>query len=116
IDAIVAAYLAVEPGERELDASGAPTGIAVQVFDNEDFGYYKVTIERPDRRRAQFSAERLEPLRFDRSLREPMEYLWTEHGEKIYEPGFLKSQAKATQAWCEEQGISLNAKQRTRLN
>src|SRR5690606_30408991 len=45
-----------------------------------------------------------------------MAYLWAEHGEKVYEPGFLKSQAKATQAWCEEQGISLNAKQRTRLN
>lgn len=116
IDEIVAAYLAFEPVERELDANGDPTGIAVQVFDNEDFGYYKVTIERPDRRRAQFSAKRLEPLRFDRSLRDPMEYLWAEHGEKVYEPGFLKSQAKATQAWCEEQGISLNAKQRTKLN
>src|SRR5690554_1174091 len=43
IDEIVAAYLAFEPVERELDANGDPTGIAVQVFDNEDFGYYKVT-------------------------------------------------------------------------
>src|SRR5690606_26832962 len=54
IDEIVAAYLGFGPVERELDANGDPAGIAVQVFDNADFGYYKVTIERPDRRRAQF--------------------------------------------------------------
>jgi type I restriction enzyme M protein len=90
-------------------------GIAVQIFDNSDFGYYKVSIERPDRRRAQFSAERLEPLRFDRSLREPMELLWAEHGDQVYESGFLKGQAKAIQRWCEEREIGLNAKQRAKL-
>ncbi len=44
-----------------------------------------------------------------------MEWLWDEHGEKVYEPGFLKEQAKAITAWCEEQGITLNAKQRGKL-
>lgn len=112
---ITAAYLAFQPVERALDEKGDPTGIAVQIFDNADFGYHKVTIERPDRRRAQFSAERLQPLRFDKSLREPMEHLWAEHGEKVYQPGFLKTQAKAIQAWCEEQDIQLNAKQRAKL-
>ncbi|MEY9560536.1 type I restriction-modification system subunit M [Sinorhizobium fredii] len=115
IEEITAAYLAFQPVDRELDANGDPVGIAVQIFDNTDFGYHKVTIERPDRRRAQFSAERLEPLRFDKSLREPMEHLWAEHGEKVYEPGFLKSQAKTIQAWCEEQEIALNAKNRAKL-
>ena len=115
IEQILAAYTAFQPVDRELDANDDPSGIAVQIFDNTDFGYHKVTIERPDRRRAQFSAERLEPLRFDKSLREPMEHLWAEHGDKVYEPGFLKSQAKAIQAWCEEQEIALNAKQRAKL-
>ena len=115
IEAITAAYLAFQPVERALDANGDPTGIAVQVFDNSDFGYHKVTIERPDRRRAQITAERLEPLRFDKSLREPMEHLWAAHGEQVYAPGFLKSQAKPIQAWCEEQGIALNAKGRAKL-
>ena len=90
-------------------------GIAAQIFDNEDFGYHKVTIERPDRRRAGFSEERIAPLRFDKSLREPMEWLWAEHGEKVYEPGFLKGEIKTIMAWCEEQGITLNAKQRGKL-
>ena len=115
IEAITNAYLAFQPVERALDANGDPTGIAVQVFDNSDFGYHKVTIERPDRRRAQFSAERLEFLRFDKSLREPMEQLWAEHGEAVYTPGFLKSQAKAIQAWCDEREIALNTKQRAKL-
>lgn len=115
IEQITAAYLAFQPVERQLDANGDPIGIAVQVFDNSDFGYHKVTVERPDRRRAQFSAERLEPLRFDKSLREPMQHLWAEHGEQVYQPGFLKSQAKAIQAWCEAQEITLNAKARAKL-
>ncbi len=115
IEEIIAAYLNFQPIERQIDANNDPVGIAVQIFDNSDFGYYKVTIERPDRRRAQFSAERLEALRFDKSLREPMEQLWAEHGIKVYEPGFLKSQAKAIQAWCEEREIALNTKQRAKL-
>ncbi|MFC5435182.1 N-6 DNA methylase [Rhodanobacter umsongensis] len=115
IQQITDAYLDFAPIEREIDAAGDPVGIAVQVFDNADFGYHKVTIEQPDRRRAAFSAERIEPLRFDKSLHEPMQWLWAEHGEKVYEPGFLKSEVKAITAWCEEQGIALNAKQRGKL-
>jgi type I restriction enzyme M protein len=115
IEEITGAYLNFELIERELDANNNPVGIAVQVFDNEDFGYHKVSIERPDRRRAAFSEERIAPLRFDKALREPMEWLYGEHGEKVYEAGFLKSELKAITAWCEEQGISLNAKQRAKL-
>ena len=115
IEDIIAAYMAFQPVERQLDANDDPTGIAVQIFNNSDFGYYKVNIERPDRRRAQFSAERLETLRFDKSLREPMEQLWTEHGQAVYTSGFLKTQAKAIQTWCEEREIALNAKQRSKL-
>lgn len=115
IEAITRAHLDFAPIKRELDGNGDPKGIAVQVFDNDDFGSYKVTIERPDRRRASFSAERLAPLRFDKSLREPMEHLWAEHGEKVYESGFLKEHAKDILKWCEENGVSLNAKARDKL-
>lgn len=115
IEAITNAYQAFQPIDRALDDNGDPTGIAVQVFDNTDFGYYKVTIERPDRRRAQFSAERLATLRFEKSLREPMEYLWATHGDKVYETGFLKNQAKSTLVWCEEQGITLNTSAHSKL-
>ncbi len=115
IQQIAEAHLNFASIEREIDANNDPVGIAAKVFDNEDFGFYKVTIERPDRRCAAFSAERLAPLRFDKSLREPMEWLWSEHGEKVYEAGFLKEQGKTVIQWCEGQGITLNAKQRGKL-
>lgn len=115
IEQILAAYNDFQPIKRQLDANNDPVGLAAQVFDNQDFGYYKVNIERPDRRRAQFSHERIQPLRFDRTLREPMEWLWAEHGEQVYTAGFLKEQQKTITQWCEDLGISLNARQRTNL-
>ncbi len=81
--------------ERALDDNGDAIGIASQIFDNSDFGYYKVNIERPDRRNAQFSDERIAPLRFDKQLREAMEYLYQTHANKVYEEGFLNAQQKA---------------------
>ncbi len=115
IEEIVHTYLDLNTQERSLDEQGDPIGIAAQVFDNNDFAYYKVNIERPDRRKAQFNPERNESLRFDKQLQEPMVYLYEEYGNKVYETGFLKEQQKATLAWCEENDISLNAKARTKL-
>ncbi|MGJ8530468.1 type I restriction-modification system subunit M, partial [Maritalea sp.] len=115
IQQIIEAYLNFVPIERKIDDSNEPVGIAVKIFDNADFGYHKVTIERPDRRRAAFSAERLAPLRFDKSLREPMEWFYREHGDRVYQTGFLKEQTKTILAWCEEQDISLNAKAKARM-
>lgn len=115
VQAISQAYLDCAPIERELDKNGDPLGIASKVFNNEDLGYYKVTIERPDRRKAKFTTEAIAPLRFDKALREPMEHLYAEHGEKVFEKGFLKAKQKEILAWCEEQDISLNAKGKTKL-
>jgi len=115
IEEIVHTYLNLSTIERALDDKGDSTGIASQVFDNNDFAYYKVNIERPDRRKAQFSPERNESLRFDKQLQEPMAYLYETHGNKLYEAGFLKEQQKSTLEWCEENEISLNAKARTKL-
>src|SRR5699024_5814298 len=90
INEISQACLDFQPVDRKLDSNNDPAGLAATIFDNADFGYYKVTIERPDRRRAGFSPERIAGLRFDKTLREPMEWLWQEHGEQVYQPGFLK--------------------------
>ena len=115
INEITQAYLAFRPIERQVDANNDPVGIASQIFDGTDFGYYKVTIERPDRRKAQFSAERLAALRFDKGLIAPMQHLYEKHGDAIYEPATLKAEAKAIVEWCEENEITLNAKNRAKL-
>lgn len=115
IEQITRTYLDAATIERATDTQNNPIGIAAQVFDNEDFGYFKVTVERPDRRKAQLRDDLIEALRFDKSLREVMAHLYAEHQEKVYEQGFLKSQEKEILTWCEENGITLNTKAKTKL-
>ncbi|WP_281213667.1 type I restriction-modification system subunit M [Shewanella insulae] len=115
IEEITRTYLDAATIERVTDAQNNPVGIAAQVFDNDDFGYFKVTVERPDRRKAQFRDDLIETLRFDKSLREVMAHLYAEHQEQVYDKGFLKSQEKEILNWCEENDTSLNTKAKTKL-
>lgn len=114
ITEITQAYLDFASVERQMDENNDPTGMAAQIFDNRDFGYYKVTIDRPDRRRAQFSNERLATLRFDKSLREPMEYIYKSYGDAVYVNALLTERPNILK-WCEDNGITLNAKNRAKL-
>lgn len=88
-------------------------GIASKIFDNDDFGYYKVTIERPKRLKAQFTHERIANLRFDKTLNEPMQWAYETYGEKVYTN--LKSFEKEILEWCEKNVIDLNTKKRKEL-
>ncbi|WP_147205911.1 type I restriction-modification system subunit M [Segetibacter aerophilus] len=83
-------------------------GIASKIFDNNDFGYYKVTIERPKRLKAQFTGERIAALRFDKFLREPMQWAYDEFGEELYSN--IAKHEKAILEWCEKQELNLNNK------
>ena len=55
------------------------------------------------------------PLRFDKSLAEVMEHLFEEHGDKVYDKGFLKGISKDILEWCEDNDISINTKAKTKL-
>jgi type I restriction enzyme M protein len=92
---IVNTYEALQTVERTGDE-----GIASKVFNNADFGYYKVTIERPKRLKAQFTVERIEELRFEKTLREPMEWAYAEFGEEVYTN--LSRHEKAILDWCDK--------------
>lgn len=107
---IIACYLDMSPIERN-----ETTNLASKIFNNEDFGYYKMTIERPDRRSAQFTADNIASLRFDKSISEPMQYLYGKYGDAVYQTDSLKSTDKEITAWCEEQGIALNNKAKSKL-
>ncbi|MCU0467405.1 MAG: type I restriction-modification system subunit M [Arcicella sp.] len=90
-------------------------GIASKIFDNQDFGYYKVTIERPKRLKAQFSAERIADLRFVNNLREPMAWAYQSFGESIYTD--LPKFEKKIMDWCDAQELNLSRKlQETLVN
>ncbi|MCH7334666.1 type I restriction-modification system subunit M [Acinetobacter modestus] len=112
---IVQCYLDGNEVNRQIDSHHDPIGLAAKVFDNQDFGYYKVNIERPDRRKAQFSLDKLEVLKFDKALLEPMQYMLEQYGDDIYTVEFLKKIEKDVVAWCDDQEMSLNTKAKTKL-
>ena len=68
IEKITHLYLEMQP------AAGAEGKGISKIFDNRDFGYYKVTVDRPLRLAAQFTAEKLAQVRFIPALREVMEW------------------------------------------
>lgn len=101
-------YSAFEDVERQTE-----DGLAAKVFSNNDFGYYKVSIDRPARLKAQFTAERIAELRYDKTLKEPMQWAFETYGEKVYAD--LKSIEKELLDWCEKNELDLNSKKRKML-
>ncbi|MCG8633085.1 MAG: type I restriction-modification system subunit M, partial [Desulfobacterales bacterium] len=112
---IVAACTGLDTIEPGMDTKGEDTGIAAKVFENSNFGYYKVAIERPDRRSAGFAQERIAPLRFDKALSAPMQWIYSQWGDAVYSPATLKSREKEILGFCEDHGIALNANKRKKL-
>ncbi|GAB4161459.1 MAG: class I SAM-dependent DNA methyltransferase [Winogradskyella sp.] len=84
-----------------------------QVFDNTDFGYYKATIERPKRLKSQFTNERVETLRYDSRLLEPMQWAYQEFGDAIYSN--TAQYKEQILEWCEAQDLNLSSANKTKL-
>lgn len=118
IEAITNTYLEMATVERKPDdfnEKGEPIGIASQIFDNKDFGYYKVNIERPDRRHAQMKEELVAGLRFDNQLNDVMTDIYAEYGDQIYDKAFFDSQKKELKEWSEKEEYGLSPNQRKKL-
>jgi type I restriction enzyme M protein len=92
---------------------GMPNEGISKVFDNRDFGYYKVTVERPLRLAARFSDERIATLRFTASMRDIMKWVYGKYGDEVYNT--LKAHAAAIEAHLEREEISLSPKNRKEL-
>jgi type I restriction enzyme M protein len=84
-----------------------------KVFNNRDFGYYKVTVERPLRLAAQFSPERIATLRFTPGMQDIMEWVYGKYGDAVYTG--LKAHAEAIEAHLEREEIALSPKNRKEL-
>lgn len=108
IKEIQKAYITFENIDRNNEDD-----LAAKIFDTTDFGYYKVTIDRPKRLKAQFAEERIAALRFEKSLVEPMEWVWETYGDKVYTE--LQTIEKEILDWCEKNDFDLNAKKRKAL-
>ena len=108
ITEIVKTYTDMSIASREGEE-----GIAAQVFDNTDFGYYKATIERPKRLKAQFTTERIETLRFDKALQAPMQFAVETFGESVNTD--IKKHEKEILDWCEKEELNLSSANKTKL-
>jgi len=87
--------------------------LASKVFDNSDFGYYKVNIERPKRLKSQLRDDLIETLRYDKALIEPMSWAYGEFGDEVYSD--ISKYEKEILEWCDKEEINLKAKQKRSL-
>ena len=108
IQQITDCYLNMSAPDREIE-----TDLTAQIFDNADFGYYKVTIERPKRLKAKFTAEAIENLRYDKSIREVMQWAYNEYGDELYTD--LSKHEKAILDYAEDNDMDLSSKHKKAL-
>lgn len=57
--------------------------LSSKVFNNEDFGYYKVKVQRPNRLRVDFTQENIEKLKFIPKYEKESEYLISLYSDNI---------------------------------
>lgn len=72
-------------GRKSINSNGngsAPKTFASKIFDYHEFGYRRITIERPLRESYQFSDERIAELRFaPKPLNEAMKWIYAEYSQ-----------------------------------
>ncbi|WP_157352906.1 type I restriction-modification system subunit M [Aliarcobacter butzleri] len=105
ISKIMEIYSKFENSDDEIDGKK----ISSKIFDNSDFGYYKVNIERPKRLKAQFRDDLIETLKYDKTLEEAM--IWCEQEYKEECNNDLSKHKKAIEEHLDKNDIELNTKQ-----
>lgn len=104
-DKILETYLAFE--ER---AATDENTIESKIFANDDFRYHSVTVERPLRLRAQFTALKIDEMRHDAKDMEFSKYLYATYGEKLY-TGLDAADITAVKEYLQENEIKKTDKQ-----
>jgi len=85
-----------------------------KVFNNEDFGYHEVTIERPLRYKSQFTEEAIEKLRYVNTISEEMTWMFKAFGDTLYE-GITKDIKQKTELWIKDQDLKTSTANRKKL-
>lgn len=128
IDEIVAAFVRMQDDSANVGASAKTrvpdplalaskptTALRCKTFPNHEFGYWKITVERPLRKSAQYTADRIATLRFIPALSTEMEWIWQQWGSKVYEKGFLTTQKEAIEHWLEKEQIEITPANKKKL-
>lgn len=128
LDEIVAAFVRMQDDSANVGASAKTrvpdplalaskptTALRCKTFPNHEFGYWKITVERPLRKSAQYTADRIATLRFIPALSTEMEWIWQQWGGKVYEKGFLTTQKEAIEHWLEKEQIEITPANKKKL-
>ncbi|NFG24548.1 SAM-dependent DNA methyltransferase [Clostridium botulinum] len=78
-----------------------------KIFKNEDFGYWKITVERPLRLKANITTESIEVLRYNKAILDEMKWVYESFGNEVYLN--LKSHKKDIQKWIEKNEIKITS-------
>lgn len=84
-----------------------------KIYPNEYFGYNKITVERPLRLSAKFTAEAIATLRFEKSIAEEMEWAYTHFGDDLYKD--IKKYKDKIEAHLSKNEVKLKPADKTKL-
>ena len=102
--------------QSESPKQEAPKTFASKIFSSHEFGYRRITIERPLRQSYQFSDKRLAELRFaTKPLNAPMKWIYDSYGKDWSDAGIenygqLSEQAVEIRAYIKSQFTELKEK------
>lgn len=105
---ILDAYVAFE----EKDAS-EENKVESKIFDNDDFRFYNVTIERPLRLRSKLSQLKIDEMLYDKSDVEFSKWLYKTYGERVFVG--IESEMPAIKGYLQEHEIKKTDKQLSNL-
>ena len=106
-DAILKAYIDFVEEEADDDK------VASKIFDNDDFRYYSITIDRPLRLRSQFNALKIDELLYDNAELELSKWLYQTYGERVFEG--IDEEVPAIKEYLSENEIKFTDKKLTKL-
>ena len=87
--------------------------ISSKIFDNDDFRYYSITIDRPLRLRSQFNALKIDELLFDKGETELSKWLFQSYGERVFTG--LDSEVPAIKEYLNDNEIKMTDKKLAKL-
>ncbi len=87
--------------------------LSSKIFDNDDFRYYSITIDRPLRLRSQFNALKIDEMLYDKSDLELSKWLYQEYGEQVFSG--LEKEIPAIKDYLNDNEIKMTDKKLAKL-
>ncbi len=104
VEIITALYLKYRAKDTDEESP-----LVAKIFDNDDFRYNHVTVERPLRLRSQFTKEAVEDLLFDKSQYEITRWIADEFGNRVID--LSAEDVEKVRDYLSTEGIELTNKQ-----